>query len=75
MTEHRSPWPADEAPQERGVFQLYERFALQADVRLAFEEKYGYAPRHIHYTGGGWLAGPIRQEKHDYDKDDFLVGE
>jgi hypothetical protein len=23
---------------------------------LAFEKKYGHAPRHIHYTGGGWLA-------------------
>ena len=61
MTERRPPWPADKPPKERGLFQLYEKFAILADVRLAFEHKYGYAPAHIHYTGGGWLAGPIRE--------------
>ena len=61
MTERRPPWPADKKPQDRGVFQLYERFATASAVRLAFEAKYGYPATHVKHTGGGWLAGPIRE--------------
>jgi len=62
VTEHRDPWPADKPPQERGVFQMYERFAVEQDVRLAFLDKYGYPPKYTLRTGGGWLAGPIGRE-------------
>jgi len=63
MTEHRPPWPADKPPKERGLFQLYERFAMEADVREAFLKRYGYPPAHVERTGGGVLAGPIREEE------------
>ena len=62
MTEHHPPWPADKPPHERGLYQGYERWTVEANVRKAFMAKYGYPPRHVHRTGGCVLAGPIREE-------------
>ena len=67
MTEHRPPWPADKKPQDRGVFQQYEKFATEAAVRLAFLDKYGYPPKYVKQFGGGWLAGPIWQWARGHD--------
>ena len=62
MTEHHPPWPADKPPHERGLFQGYDTFSSREAVWVAFRQKYGYDPQHLVATGGGWLAGPIREE-------------
>ena len=62
MTEHRPSWPTDQPPQERGLFQGYGKPATREAVLAAFVAKYGYAPAHVHHTGGGWLVGPIEEK-------------
>jgi len=60
-----------EPQQHKG--QWYQGYSISAvNIEQRFQTKYGYPPDKIIITGGGILAGPIREHKHREYKHDSI---
>ncbi len=53
----------DRPPKRNEIWALYSKKMTEENIRLEFIAKHGYPPRTIYFTGGGWLAGPLRPEE------------
>lgn len=64
MTERPEPYRTkrDALPRLLGEYALYPAGTTPLEAHAAFEQEYGYPPTDTRMTGGGTLAGPIREE-------------
>lgn len=51
---------SDDKPRKGAIWSLYSKRFSEEEIRIEFTAKHGYPPQTVYFTGGGWLAGPLR---------------